>query len=305
MLCDMLLSEFLSIKETLILDGAMGTALERSGVSIALPLWSATALRTAPFVVRNIHWFYLSAGADILTTNTFRTNIRTLRRAGLLEEWEELNLKAVEFAFEARDRYRETRPVLVAASIAPVEDCYSPDRTPHDVQLEVEHFAQAEFLARTGIDFFLIETMPTVREALAAARACRQTGKEFAVSFVCDASGSLLSGEPLEDAVFAVSQTGPAAILVNCISAKNAHVPLAILARHSLVPFGCYANVGAPTATGSDIRHDVTRNEFAESALHWKQLGARIIGGCCGTTPEHIKAVNHKLHPPPPSEITE
>jgi S-methylmethionine-dependent homocysteine/selenocysteine methylase len=300
----MVLSELLSIKEIVFLDSAMGTELHRAGVPVALPLWSAHALTAAPHVVRNIHWFNLQAGADILTTNTFRTNIRTLRRAGLEQKWEELNMKAVEFAFEARDRYRETRPVLVAASIAPVEDCYSPQLTPPSAELDEEHAMQARLLALTGMDFFLVETMPTIREAVAAANACRETGKEFAVSFVCDAKGALFSGEPLDDAVRAVTDFGPTALLVNCVSAMDMHVPLRILARSTEIEFGCYANIGTPTTTGRDIHADVSTEEFSDAARTWKDLGARLIGGCCGTTPEHLRAVTARLSPPLPIGLT-
>ena len=294
----MVLSELLSIKETLFLDSAMGTEIHRAGIPVPLPLWSAHALMAAPHVVRNIHWFNLHAGADILTTNTFRTNIRTLRRAGLEHAWEELNLKAVEFAFEARDRYRETRPVLVAASIAPVKDCYSPQLTPPSAELQEEHAMQAQLLALTGVDFFLIETMPTIREAVAAVAACKAAGKEFAVSFVTDEKGALLSGEPLEEAVRTVSEYGPTALLVNCVSAKDIHVPLRILSRSSVVPVGCYANIGTPAPTGSDMCADVSIDAFSDAALQWKEIGARIIGGCCGTTPEILRAFISRLSPP-------
>jgi S-methylmethionine-dependent homocysteine/selenocysteine methylase len=299
----MLLSAQLARKPLVMLDGAMGTELHRHGVDLSLPLWSANALIRAPHLVRNIHFWYLHAGADVITANTFRTNIRALDAAGLGARWEELNLKAVEFAFEARERYRAARPVTVAASIAPVEDCYCPHLAPSDAALEDEHGRQAELLALMGAELLLAETMNSAREAAAAARACAATGREFAVSFVCDAEGALLSGEPLRDAVDAVRPHGPVAMLVNCVSARDMHVPLALLLETAAMPAGCYANVGPPLADGMRMRHDVASGAHADAAARWAAMGARIIGGCCGTTPELLAHIAGRLAPLPPDLI--
>lgn len=293
----MIFSELLSRKPTVILDGAMGTELQRHGVDIGLPLWSANALIHAPHVVRNVHFFHLHAGADILTTNTFRTNMRVLKRAGFSSRWEELNLKAVEFAYEARDRYRPARAVVIAGCLAPLEDCYSPDLVPSDQELEDEHGAQAELLALNGVEMFLVETMLDLREAVIAARACLATGKECAVSFVTTQDGMLLSGETLTDAVKAVQALGVSAILVNCVNAKHMHVALALLLETAACPAGCYANVGTPVKEGTHVQKEVSMEEYVEAAARWQEMGARIIGGCCGTTPEMLAAVVERIAP--------
>ena len=294
----MTLTELLGQKRLLILDGAMGTELHRQGVDTGLPLWSANALGQAPHVVRNIHYFYLHAGADILTTNTFRTNLRTLRRRGMEDRWEELNLKAVEFAFEARDRYRSDRPVLIAAGLAPVEDCYSPELVPSGQQLREEHGRQAELLAHAGADFFLIETMLDIREAVIAAQACADTSKQFAVSFVTDNSSKLLSGETLSDAVSAVEALSPAALLVNCVSARHIVHVFEMLKSAATVPVGAYANTGTPEPgeqaslnVESDPEHFLSETEKLVTA------GAALVGGCCGTTPDYIRAIARRFSP--------
>ena len=291
------LPELLSSRQPVLLDGGMGTELHRMGVDISLPLWSAHALITAPHVVRNIHFWYLHAGADVITTNTFRTNIRALRNAGIGERWEELNLRAVQLAFEARERYRIVRPVAIAGSIAPVEDCYSPWLVPEDALLEDEHRAQAALLAGMGVDVLLAETMNTIREGVAAARACAATGKDFAVSWICDAEGRLLSGEALQDAAMAVLPFDPAAIFVNCVPVTHMHVSLSTLMQTVARPVGCYANTGTPTRDGVDIRHDTSPEGYAAIAMSWAEAGARLIGGCCGTTPEHIAMICDLVRP--------
>lgn len=290
------LSILLSQKDICILDGAMGTELHRQGVDIGLPLWSASALIRAPHIVRNVHFAYLNAGADILTTNTFRTNIRVLQRAGFAGRWEELNLRAMELAFEARERYRPARPVLIAGGLAPVEDSYSPELVPSVAELRDEHGRQAELLAMFGADILLAETLMSIREAEAAADACAATGKEFAISFVCRPDGALLSGEALEEAVAAVRAHGPAALLVNCTSAQDIAAAHRILHDTGFGVTGCYANTGTPKK-GEHVRtqHDVTPEEFAAHSREWVADGARIIGGCCGTTPDHIELLT-QLH---------
>ena len=294
----MTLSALLAQKPVVILDGAMGTELHAQGVDIGLPLWSANALLRAPHVVRNIHFHMLHAGADIITTNTFRSNERALARAGYGDRWEEWNLRAVELAFEARERYHPARPVLVAGGLAPVEDCYSPDLVPSAAELQEEHARQAAQLAMYGADVLLVETMMSVREADAAAAACAATGKEFAVSFVCDAEGRLLSGETLADAAGTVARHAPAALLVNCVSALHIRRAHAMLREATALPTGAYANTGNPEpGAHEETRRDVDVEGFTVAAEHCVADGARIVGGCCGSTPEHILSLTRTFSP--------
>ena len=110
--------------------------------------------------------------------------------------------------------------MLIAGSIAPLEDCYHPERVPPDKEFRQEHAEHAERLAAAGVDFLILETMGTVREAVAAAGAARATGKEFVVSFICNEEGMLYGGEPLQDAVRAIVPLSPAAISINCVSPR-------------------------------------------------------------------------------------
>ncbi|MDX9757744.1 MAG: homocysteine S-methyltransferase family protein [Bacteroidota bacterium] len=294
----MLLSEFLAQRSPLIMDGATGTELLRAGIELPAPLWSATALLRAPHVVRNIHYHYLHAGADIITTNTFRSNLRALRKAGMEDRWEEVNLRAVQLAFEARERYRPARPVLIAGGLAPVEDCYRPEDVPPRDELREEHHHQAGLLATFGVDILLVETMMTIREAEAAAEACARTGKEFMVSFVTDATGRLLSGEAINDAVHAVLPFAPTALLVNCVAASDMRTAFRALRASTTLPVGCYANTGNPDSVeDTDIRRDTDIAGFVEASRGWVDDGARLIGGCCGTTPEYIEALTRRHVP--------
>ena len=277
----------------LLLDGALGTELERLGCETGLPLWSAGALVTAPDRVAEVHLAYARAGAELLTTNTFRTQERTLARAGLAGRARELTLRAVALARSACDASESARWVL--GSSAPLEDCYRPDLVPGPAELEREHRAHAELLAEGGVDAIAIETMNTIRESVTALRAARQTGVPVLVSFVCGADARLLSGEPLADALAAIADLEPIAVGVNCLPPSAVEPCMPVLAA-SAFPFAVYANLGAPTSSGGfRPSEDTTPTAFAELALGWRRAGAAIVGGCCGTRPAHVSAMRARL----------
>jgi S-methylmethionine-dependent homocysteine/selenocysteine methylase len=279
-----------------VLDGALGTELERRGVRSALPLWSTHALLQAPALVRTIHREYAEAGAEILTANTFRTQRRTLARAGLGERAEELTRLAIRLAQEAISETRLSgSQALVAGSAPTLEDCYRPDLVPDDDALAREHAEHAEHLAAAGVDLILCETLNSVREARAAARAAHGTGRPLLVSFVCGSDARLLSGEDLAAGLDAVAPYAPHAVLVNCLPLEDVEPCLRILAAGGL-PFGVYANLGAPSeAGGTGWSADAPPELFADAGADWVARGARIAGGCCGTRPQHVAALARRL----------
>ena len=293
----MILQDTLQTRIPLILDGAMGTELQRRGVDTGLPLWSANALLVHPEVVLQIHKEYFEAGADIITTNTFRTTRRTMKRANLPDRSKQLTATAVALARRAREAVADRR-VLIAGSMAPLEDCYRPDLVPSDTELKDEHTELAERLAEGGVDFILIETMNTVREAYAACAAAGATGKEVVVSFVCDKEGNLLGGEPLAEAVKTIAELDPVGFSINCVSPRYLKAALSnlksvISSRRSPFFIAAYGNVGQPESDllGWEFTHDTSEDEYAIHAREWVRMGAAIVGGCCGTTPGYVRAV--------------
>ncbi len=284
-----------------LLDGAMGTELQRRGFDTGLPLWSANPLLDHPEAVLEIHRDYIAAGADIITTDTFRTTRRTFRRAGMPDRSEELTRLAVQLARQAREKF-PGRKVRIAGSVAPLEDCYRPDLVPPEKELLEEHTVHARRLAEAGVDFLLLETMGTVREALAAARAARATGRETFVSFLCNPEGDLYGGEPVAEAVAAVEPLGPAAFAINCVSPGLMERAIEVLKAATQLPFGVYGNVGPPggeaggSHDGGSMVCDVDAEEYAGFAERWAALGAAFIGGCCGTTPAYIKRLSELFH---------
>lgn len=272
----------------LLLDGATGTELERRGVATPLPLWSAPALFETPEILAEIHADYADAGVEVLTANTFRTQRRTLARGGWGDRAEAATLRAVEIARRAATRSAGTP--FVVGSAPPLEDCYRPDLVPDDAALAREHAEHAANLARAGVDAVLVETMNTIREARAALRAVHEAGSIAWVGFVCWDGATLLSGESLARAAEIVADEGASAVLVNCLPPANVAACLRVLAESAL-PFGVYANLGAPDDESGFARSDdCTPRAFAAHVLDWCAAGARIVGGCCGTTPAHLRA---------------
>lgn len=275
----------------MLLDGAMGTELTRRGVNTTLPLWSAGALISAPEVVRQIHMDYLNAGADIITTNTFRTHARNIRNSA---EAKRLTHVAVELAKEA---HAETgKSAFIAGSVAPLEDCYSPHLTPHEGYCQREQAEMVNKLVESGVDLLLIETMNTIHEAVAAARPAHILKIPYVVSFVTNEHHQLLSGETLQRAVDAILPFEPAAFLINCIPTRHISETVKVLRECTDLPIGAYGNMGTPDdVDGWASADDMPPALYCTHAENWLSLGLKIIGSCCGSTPEHTAALRHLI----------
>ncbi|HET7145187.1 MAG TPA: homocysteine S-methyltransferase family protein, partial [Anaerolineales bacterium] len=275
----------------LILDGATGTELNRRGVDTGLPLWSANALmndRDAK-ILQQIHEDYLLAGADIVTTNTFRTHRRALAPSGNADRALELTQRAVDIARAAIVNVPADTPRYLAGSISTLEDCYRPDLVPPDNELRAEHSEQIHHIVECGVDLILIETINTIRESVIMAKLAAISGIPVVVSFVCDREGKLLSGESLTDAANQLLPLGIAAIGVNCGPTPFLAKPLVELKQACGInfPLIAYGNIGYADEKVGWINTDSENPEvYCEHALDWP---AKIIGGCCGTTPEHIR----------------
>ncbi len=282
----------------LLLDGATGTELERRGVDISLPLWSARALLDAPQVLHDIHRDYLAAGAGVITANTFRTHRRSLAKAGLGDQAGTLTRQAVQIARAARDEHKPD--ALVLGSVAPLEDCYRPDLSPDEPTCRREHAEMIDHLLEAGVDLLLIETMNNVREARAAiSEAQRRAPGKWIASFCLRSDsepGILLSGESMRDLVDSLIDAY--AVGVNCAAAHvtEAHVAALRALLPDDVRIAAYANIGYADETGNWISTDaIEPQRYAEYAMQWIDAGATLIGGCCGTTPGTIRAISAKI----------
>ncbi|HEY3251608.1 MAG TPA: homocysteine S-methyltransferase family protein [Ignavibacteria bacterium] len=290
------LAELLNSKVTIILDGAMGTELQNRGCNISLPLWSANPLIERPDVVRHIHIDYIDCGADIITANTFRTQRRTFEKAGFrlkdldfAQTAKALTKTAVDLAQDAIMIAADEGKVLVAGCISPLEDCYSPELVPDMDTLCTEHFEHIQNLVESGVDFLLAETMISLREISAVVNQIHKFDIDYALSFTPKSEKELLSGEQISDVIKVIEKYSPQAIMINCIHPSMVEPVLRNLKSLTQIPTGAYANIGNPLekVTGS-LGRNVTADEYFNYAKKWKQLGVKIIGGCCGTSPLYI-----------------
>lgn len=280
----------------LVLDGPMGTELHHRGVNTELPLWSASAIRTHPQIIRKIHIDYIKAGADIITSNTFRTDIRTFQKAGLTaEDARQATLHAVALARSAISRAHPGKKVWLAGSMSPLEDCYRPDLTPpYDIAL-AEHREKARWLADAGVDFILIETMNSITEAEAAARAALKTGLPVAVSFILRDKDHLFNGEKISNALSRMTDIGVQILSVNCCHHSIITSFLQDYIGTIQLPLMVYPNAGYyDPRQGWQTDPDFTPQRFSGIANLWFNKGVQIVGGCCETGPDYIRRIRNE-----------
>lgn len=243
---------------------------------------------------------YVEAGAQVLTTNTFRTSRHTLAKTGMEHQAEELTQVATQLAREAAASAPSGQEVRIAGSLAPLEDCYRPDLAPPDDILCREHRAQAALLAAAGVDLFLVETQNSIREACIATEIALSQGQPVWVSLIPRDGQTLFSGEPLREAVRAVAGLEPEAILVNCCPPPVADEAVRVLQEVWDGASGAYPNFGIPEGEfGKHLSDSLSPAKFAQWGRQILAEGLQIIGGCCGTQPAHIAALSEYLHKTP------
>ena len=160
-----------------------------------------------------------------------------------------------------------------------------------------EHGEQIGWLVDFGVDFILIETMNSFSEAKAATEAAIETGLPACTSVGWNDDRKLLSGEDLVEVSKKPSDLGIAAFFINCTPPAVITKSVDRLSKHLSIPLGAYGNIGMPEDTvGWEFTNDCSIDEYTSHAMDWKNLGVKIIGGCCGTTPEHIKHLCDNLN---------
>lgn len=271
-----------------ILDGAMGTELESRGVDTSGPAWTARAVIERPQVVQEIHAAYARAGAEVITACTFRSTRRGLASwAGRMPApaWDDVARRAVALAREGAGEHAK-----VAGSIAPLDDCWHPERSPAIEDpggARRDHAALAAVLADAGCDILLCETFAHVGEGLIALEAAVATGIESWLSFTPGYRGDLQAVDAIAEGAQRAADAGAAGVLVNCVPVEMTDRIVEAMSKtvHDQARIGAYAN-------GKDM-HDqpVPPDAYREHAARWITSGAAIIGGCCHTTPAHIAAI--------------
>ena len=273
----------------LIADGAMGSLLyETLGPQRCVDELNATRAEE----VFRVHMAYLEAGAHIIETNTFGANRNKLGAFGLEERVTEFNHRGVKIAREAREAARHE--VLIAGSIGPLGMIRDPrEATPENFQKIFRE--QAEALEERGVDFFVLETFGNPAEVVAAIEAIRSFSQlPIVAEMTYSEEGSTFSGTRPKDVWALLHERGVQAIGANCSVGPQDHLRILqeLAAVAGSFPMSAMPNVGFPQRAGDRVIYPKSSPEyfdlFAREAV---VLGARILGGCCGTTPEHIRAM--------------
>ncbi|HEY1920423.1 MAG TPA: bifunctional homocysteine S-methyltransferase/methylenetetrahydrofolate reductase [Streptosporangiaceae bacterium] len=270
----------------LVCDGAMGTMLHSAGVPLDRPVCELNV--SQPRLVRDLHAAYLAAGADIIQTNTFDANRLRLTRAGLQDRVVEINMAGARLAREA---VKESgSPALVAASVGPVSSAAAP-RVPGSARARMLT-AQIGALADWA-DLILLETFSdteSLAEAVQVALAECDLPVFAQMTFGDD--GKTLGGETAATVAAVLSTLDVAAAGVNCTVGPAAlQNVVQQLAAGCRLPITVQPNAGMPRRLGRQLRYAHNTEYFAEFARTFVANGATVVGGCCGTTPAHVRAV--------------
>lgn len=281
--------QVLQSKEPLLFDGAMGTELYKRGIFINRCFEEANL--ASPDLVLSVHRDYRDAGAGVLTTNSWGAGRFKLARHNLQDKIAEINRAAVTLA-----RSVAGYELFVAASIGPLGPRLEPVGAVTASEALAAFREQIEILADAGADLIILETFGDVREAVIALQAAHEVAGDFPViaSLTIDMEGNPLFGMRLEEAMGRLLEAGADGIGLNCSVGPQPMLRAAkrMRAHNPSVPLCIEPNAGLPRQIEGRMIYMSTPEYFATYAKYYLQEGVRMVGGCCGTTPEHIRAMS-------------
>jgi len=283
------LKRLLESRKIVLGDGAMGTMLHQAGLTIGAPeQWNVKR----PDVVLGIHRGYVEAGSDFISTNTFGGTRNRLKLDELQERIAELNEAGARLAREAAgDR-------LVAGSVGPTGELMEPLGTLTPDGARASFAEQARALKAGGVDFALIETMSALEEVQAAVEGVREAGLPAVVTMSFDTNFRTMMGIKPAAAVAAIAGWGVEVIGANCGNGP-AEIERVMTEMSAALPQGVVlmakSNAGMPRWQDGHITYDGTPEVMAGYARRMAGLGVRVIGGCCGSTPEHVAGMRKAI----------
>jgi len=270
----------------LVADGAMGSLLyEAVG-----PQRCVDELNSAnPESVFRVHQTYIEAGAQVIESNTFGANRHKLAQLGMADRVAELNHRGVKIAREAREAAKHE--VLIAGSIGPLGIVRQVRDLPHDQILSIFK-EQASALEERGVDFFILETFSDLDEILAAIDAIRSfSNLPIVAEMTYSEEGSTMGGMRPRETWEKLKQKNVQSVGANCTVGPQYLLPILRELREISLPISAMPNAGFPKRIGDRIVYPKSSPEyFALFAQEAADLGVRLLGGCCGTTPVHIRA---------------
>ncbi len=302
------LQPFFDRQGVVVLDGGLATELERRGARLDGPLWSAKVLAEAPELIEQVHYDYFAAGADVATTATYQASFEGFAAQGIgRRRAAELMRSAVGLARQARDRFWEdadrrrgrNRP-LVAGS-AGSYGAYLADGSEFTGNFDLSvaelvdfHRPRVELLADSGVDLIAFETIPCAGEAEAIVRLLDQIEAPPAwISFSCNSPEGVCHGERFADCVaLAQDSDRVLAVGINCSPPRLIDDLLRAARSRTTKHLLCYPNSGEKwDAVARGWRPGEDAIDWPGESVRWYESGARLIGGCCRTTPERIAEI--------------
>ncbi|MCK4353450.1 homocysteine S-methyltransferase family protein [candidate division WOR-3 bacterium] len=281
-------------KRKFLFDGGMGTMLISKGLSSnEVPeTWNLKH----PEIIQTLHHEYLKAGADVIETNTFGANRIKLSLKGLGKEIEKINKRAVELITQILPQEK-----YIAGDIGPTGKLLKPVGQLDPTEAEQSFAEQAAILAKAGVHLFIIETMYSLKEALIALKAVKNTTQlPVIVSLTYKATPRgffTVMGDNINQSFELLKNEGADVVGANCTIGSREMVELVKLMKKSVdIPIIAQPNAGNPELKGTKVVYKETPEEFAYNGVQMFNYGANIVGGCCGTTPEFIKRLYENIN---------
>ena len=291
-------------RQTRVLDGGMGQELLARGMSPKGTLWSASALLDESYhdLLLNAHLDYIKAGAEVIVTNTFATRKIRLIENKVEHKFEYLNTKAGEIAKKTKDDYPN---ILIAGGLPPQNSTYKADDRPEDI-IKNDFYNQAK-LINPYIDFFYFDVLSSIKEINIATQSIDEFNKPYLIGLHISEGTKLPSGEKISELIDKLKNPKLLGVILSCVSPENYELNLNEI-KSLGVPFGFKLNGYLKTAPLSKMNKTNNKNDFLqpnnflgkrkdlspekmlELVKGFKDSGATILGGCCETTPAHIKS---------------
>jgi homocysteine S-methyltransferase len=273
----------------LILDGAMGSYLQQKGYVVDDIIWTTRINISNPDAIINIHKEYIDAGADIITTNTFRTNPAALKKSGVGNTNSYVR-QAVSLAIQAS----EGSNILIAGSNAPAEDCYRSHRSLSNYELELNHKNHIDLLIDSGVHLVWNETQSHLDEIMIICTHCSENNVPYVLSLYVDNELKLLSGETIKEVFSLLQEYNPLAIGLNCITPD---LFLRIIGSIDLpMSWGFYLNCGSGQPSDKEIHCGLLPDEYQKCVKSALIYSPSYVGSCCGSNPSHTKKIRELIY---------
>jgi homocysteine S-methyltransferase len=278
-----------AINRPFILDGAVGSELIKRNIVPDKYLWTSNANLYFPEKVLELHEEYIKNGAEIITTNTFRTNPTAVFNSHENIFIDELVNKSVRLAIYAR----QDKEILIAGSNAPAEDCYQSNRTISVNELEYNHKKHIELLWNNGCDIIWNETQGHFDEIEIICKYCSENYLPYVINLFFTDEMKILSGQPLNEVILQIKEYSPLAIGFNCI--KNNLLDEFL--NHNIMdyPWGFYLNCGYNEIQDENIECIISPSDYSELSTKYLTNNPLYVGSCCGSNPLHTKAIQEKF----------